>query len=361
MNESRTHRIPWAMIAGWALAAACLVWVFHDIRFGQFLRTLVGFNWPLAMLALLVEAASYFVMGARWRVLLEPGLPVTALDTTQAIYAGLFLNQILPLRVGELGRGILIAQRSKQSLFSVLPSMALERYFEAIWMTLGLGLLALFVPLPRNLIQAGKALGAVVLALAAGLVIVALRRPRPAAARPSSPPKRPAGRIRRTAGAFLRGLRDGIREIGLGRRFLLAFTLSLATIGMWALTFWMIMRASGIREPLLAGFAVWLITHLGIALPNAPGNVGSYQFFCVLALLLFGVDKTAATSFSVTAFILVSLPQVVIGAACLARSGMTAASLAGQARAFRRGGSPAPEPPPGEGAPAPGPPGPGQA
>jgi|GEM_PF-3840736 len=96
------------------------------------------------------------------------------------------------------------------------------------------------------------------------------------------------------------------------------------------------MLACGILEPLLVGFAVWLITHLGIALPNSPVNVGSYQFFCVLALLLFGVDKTAASSFSITVFVLVSLPQIVLGAVALARSGMTMSALSEKAKQFRR-------------------------
>lgn len=332
MTQAKSRRSPAGMIAGWILAAACLAWVFHDVRPGPFLRTLVGFNWPLAVLALLVESGSYFVMGARWRILLKPGLPVSALHTTQAIYSGLFLNQILPFRVGELGRGILISHRSGLNLLSILPSMALERFFEAFWMALGLGALAPLVPLPRNLIQAGKVLGAAIVALAVLLMVVVLRKPR---TKGPVPPARPEGRIRRLAKMFLRELQTELRDIGFGRRFFLAFGLSLAAICLWALTFWMIMRASGIREPLLVGFAVWLITHLGIALPNSPGNVGAYQFFCVLALLLFGADKTAATSFSVTVFILVSIPQVVLGAVCLARSGMTVASLAAKARAFR--------------------------
>ncbi len=332
MIDANARRSPAGMIAGWVLAAACLVWVFHDIRPGPFLRGLIGFNWPLAALALLVESGSYFVMGARWRILLKPGIPVSALQTTQAIYSGLFLNQILPLRVGELGRGVLVSCWSGLNLMSILPSMALERFFEAFWMTLGLGALTLLVPLPRNFIRAGKVFGAAIMVLAALLMVVVLRKPR--APKPAPPGRRP-GRIRRLTKTFLGELQSELRDIGFGRRFFLAFGLSLAIIGLWALTFWMIMRASGIREPFLVGFAVWLITHLGIALPNSPGNVGSYQFFCVLALLLFGADKTAATSFSVTVFILVSIPQVVLGAACLSRSGMTIASLAGKAKAFR--------------------------
>ena len=337
MAKSKPRRPALGIIAGWVLAAACLVWVFHDIKPAELLRQLSGLRWPLAALALLVESASYFVMGTRWRILLKPGLPISPFKTTQAIYAGMFLSQVFPLRIGELARGFLVARWSGLGLFSVLPSMALERFFEAFWMTLGLGLLALLVPLPRNFITAGKILGAAIAVLAVLIPALILRRPAPAACSPACPPApdRTRGRVRRTLRAFLAELRIELCDIGLGRRFFTAFGMSLVAIGMWALTFWMIMRAYGIREALPVGFAVWLITHIGIALPNSPGNVGSYQFFCVLALLLFGVDKTAATGFSVIAFILVSIPQVAIGAVCLARSGMTAASLKAGVTGFR--------------------------
>lgn len=329
----KSRRAKLQLLAGYLIALACLVWVFHDIRPGPFFRSIGGINWPLAALGVLIEALSYFVMGVRWRILLKPEAPVSALKTAQAIYCGIFLNQILPLRLGELARGFLVSQWSGLSFLSVLPSMALERFFEAFWMASGLGALALAVPLPRSLVRGGKIFGAVIVGLAVVLMVVVLRRP--GSDRTPSLDRAP-GRLRRMGRTFLWELRTGLREIGFGRRFFMAFGLSLVVICLWALPFWTIMRACGIREPLLVGFAVWLLTHLGIALPNSPGNVGSYQFFCVLALLLFGVDKTAASSFSIAVFVLVSIPQFALGAVALARSGMSMAALSEKARQFRR-------------------------
>jgi len=63
------------------------------------------------------------------------------------------------------------------------------------------------------------------------------------------------------------------------------------------------MRAYGLGLSFWVGAAVFLILHFGTALPNAPSNVGTYQFFTVLGLTLFGIDKTTATGFSVTAIL----------------------------------------------------------
>jgi hypothetical protein len=70
-----------------------------------------------------------------------------------------------------------------------------------------------------------------------------------------------------------------------------------------------------------------LIVHLGTAIPNAPANVGTYQFFCVVGLTLFGVEKTLATGFSVVVFLLLTVPLWIIGFFALSRSGMTLSTI----------------------------------
>jgi uncharacterized membrane protein YbhN (UPF0104 family) len=47
-----------------------------------------------------------------------------------------------------------------------------------------------------------------------------------------------------------------------------------------------------------AAAAVYIVLRLGTVIPNAPGNAGLYQFFCVLGLGLFNVPKSTAVGFS---------------------------------------------------------------
>ena len=39
------------------------------------------------------------------------------------------------------------------------------------------------------------------------------------------------------------------------------------------------------------GTAVLLIVRLGTAVPSAPSNVGTYQFFTIVGLTMFGVGR----------------------------------------------------------------------
>ena len=61
------------------------------------------------------------------------------------------------------------------------------------------------------------------------------------------------------------------------------------------------MRSYGRGLPFLAAVVVLpLVINLGVSLPNAPANVGSYQFFCVLGLNIFEVEKNTRSGFFIT-------------------------------------------------------------
>ncbi len=202
-----------------------------------------------------------------------------------------------------------------------------ERLFDGVWVAIGIGLAAIFAPLPEDLIEAGEAFGAIIALIVALFIYLVLHRP---GRRRSG---RPANRgllgwkPLRAAAALLTRLGEGLRETGRTKEFYLAFVLSLLFLALQTLAFWLIMLGYGLRLSLWVGVTVMLIVHLGTAIPNAPANVGSYQFFTVLGLTLFGVDKTSATGFSLVVFTLLTLPLLVIGFLALSRSGMSLATI----------------------------------
>ncbi len=79
------------------------------------------------------------------------------------------------------------------------------------------------------------------------------------------------------------------------------------------LALWFMMLACRIKLPIGAAAIVFLVIWLGTALPNAPANVGSFQFFTVLELRLFGQDKTVAAGFSIIYFLALTIPLWILG------------------------------------------------
>ena len=101
------------------------------------------------------------------------------------------------------------------------------------------------------------------------------------------------------------------------------------------LAFWLAMLAYGLRLSPLAAAAVFAIVHVGSSLPGVPGNIGTYQFFTVLGLVLFGIDKTSAAGFSLVVFVLMSVHIWVFGFWALRRSGLTLLGVqTGQSKAL---------------------------
>lgn len=316
----------WRQVAGYAIALLCLLWVFHDVDFGVLRRSAASLDWQWVVAAVLLDMSSYACQGWRWSLLLRPLGNLTPLRSTQAVYAGLFLNEVLPFRVGELARLFLAGRWTNQPFARVIPSIAVERLFDGIWLALGIGVTAMVVPLPRNLLDAADIFGLLILISTALFVWLVMRRG--TGAQPV-PPRGPLARLMNT-------LAGGLREIGFSRAVWASFLLSFFFLFLQAMAFWAVMRAAGLPLSLWAGLAVLLIVHLGTAIPNAPANVGSYQFFVVAGLLLFGVDKQSAAGFSVVVFVILTVPLWALGWLALRGAGFELAAMRRELRAMRQ-------------------------
>ena len=119
----------------------------------------------------------------------------------------------------------------------------------------------------------------------------------------------------------------GLHAMGTAPSFYTAVLASLLMPFCQVLGLWAMMQAYGLQLPFLAAIVVLLVINLGVSLPNAPANVGSYQFFCVLGLSVFQVEKTTATSFSIFAFLGLTIPFIFLGFVGLVRSGLSLKSM----------------------------------
>ncbi len=204
---------------------------------------------------------------------------------------------------------------------TVIPSVIANRLLDGIWSVVGVGLTAFFVPLPEDLLVGGSILAILILGGTGSLIYFAYHRQR--VLRNWAKHKGSGGKSLRFLKWFLGHLAMGVREIGLTRQSVQAFLISPLWLLSQALSFWLIILAYGLDLSFWVGAAVFLIVHFGTLLPNAPGDAGVYQFFCVLGLTLFGTDKTAAAGFSIVAYFLLITPLWLIGFLALSQSGVS--------------------------------------
>ena len=301
-------------LLGYGLALACLYWVLRDLDPGELVRRLAAMDLFWVAAAILFDVLSYVCQGLRWKLLLRPVGKVTVLRTTQAIYAGLFVNEMLPMKLGEIVRAFLISRWTSVKLSSVVPSILLERLFDGVWLAVGIVITIVLVPLPRRLVEAGDLFGLAILAAFGIVILLALAGRRPSSNNSTE---------KKSFTTLVRSIGFELQVASKTRGALLAFVLSLLLLLLQGLSFWFVMRAYGLHLTFAMGLAVFIIVHLGTLIPGAPANVGSYQFFTVLGLTLFGVEKATAAGFSFVVFTVLTAPLWAIGLWALGSSGLS--------------------------------------
>jgi uncharacterized protein (TIRG00374 family) len=235
------------------------------------------------------------------------------------------------MRLGELVRAYLVSRWLSVVFSSVIPSLVMERLLDGIWLIITLGLMTIFVPLPKDLLETSGLSGILVLTAISLFIYVVFRKstktPTDKDREISSNLSTNAFSLRCLITSLFGNLIHGLQNIGLSRLFYLTLSLSFLVLSLQALAFWLVMWAYGLRLPFWVGAAVFLIVHLGTAIPTAPANVGTYQFFCMVGLTLFGVEKPLAAGFSMVVFILLTVPIWIIGFLTMSYSGTTWGTL----------------------------------
>ena len=208
--------------------------------------------------------------------------------------------------------------------------MGVERLVDLVIATAALGVASLFVDLPRPFQRAAYILGIVTLVLLAIVVVVIFYLEAKLGENPD------LGKDRQGfTGRFLSAL-SALHAMSTAPSFYTAVLASLLVPFCQVMALWAIMRSYGVLLPLSAAVVVLLIINLGVSLPNAPANFGSYQIFCVLGLSIFEVEKNTAAGFSFFAFFALSIfPFIILGFAALVRSGLSLRGMREQVSSIR--------------------------
>lgn len=313
------------LVLRYLLPAAGFVYIFYDIDFGRLLYELVKIRWGWVIAAVIFNVVSFACQGIQWKWLLVPVTEISTPRAVESVFAGQFANEVLPLRVGELFKGYLVSRWTSIDFTSTAPAILAVRVLDGVWSVIGVWLAAIFLPVPRGVLIAAFALGLIILLGTLALFYALTHRQKVltdwAAGRASG------GEWLRRIKGLIGILTTGLQRISMTRYLFHAFAFSLLFLFLQILAFWLVMPAFGLQLSFWVGLGVFLIVHFGTILPNAPGNVGVYQFFCVIGLTLFGVDKTSAAGFSLASFFFLKAPLWIIGFLIVTFSGIPLSSM----------------------------------
>ena len=308
------------------VSLASLIWTFRDARLAELGSDLAEMNWWWVGLAMAVDVCVYLWHGWRWQTLLKPVVRLKYWEPVRSIYVGLFANEVLPLRVGEVLRCYLLARNPRLPLSVSLTSILIERVFDGIWLSLCIVLMLRLTPFPhslRYLVDFGYGLGATVLVL--GVMIgIAMFLPHKT---------HEALRGTRWEKQF-RILMDDMELMGHSRYLITSFLQSLPYLLLMIVPVFAAFRGYGFDLSLQAAFALTIVLRLGTVVPQAPGNLGLFQFLVKESLeKLFNVVPAEAARFSLVLWGIVTFPLLVGGAISLAVTESKLSELQQEARA----------------------------
>ena len=307
---------------GYALSAGCLVWVLHGYDLREIQAAIKDLDWFWVSICMILDLLVYVFHGWRWQIVLGPIRKLPLWQTVQAIYIGLFANEVLPLRTGELIRCYLLAHWQTLHLSVVFASAAVERLLDGFWLLAGFLITASFLKkIPSEVVDVVRMVAALLAIGGAILIYVVMH-------------KHHAHAVVRESrwAATLRHVIEGLHLMGHWRSMVRASGASFLYLAIQVLSAWALMKAYRLDLSLWQAAAALVVIRVGTVIPNAPGNLGLLQAACTVALTLLDVEMNVAKTFSFIMFLAWTLPLLVGGAIALALTGLNLRELRHKAK-----------------------------
>ncbi len=330
------------VIAGLLVSALFLYLALRGVDFRRVGEALRDANYWWLVPGVLAIVLSILLRVVRWRLLFHPRTGLRFASVFGALNVGYLVNDLLPMRLGEVVRAYLISQQEAVSTTHALSTVAVERVLDMVVTVAYLAVLIPFVELPAG--AAGKVQAVAAVAVGALLVMLV------AGALPARTHQLarlgtrflPQGMARRLHGLMDHFL-EGFAVLSAPRVALPVVALSVA---LWALALYCVLFAFDLRLSPAAPFFVLALVSLSFVVPAAPGHIGVFHWTVITALATFHVQEDVARSYAFLAHLVAFLPPMLMGAAYLWRAGLSWERVLAFRRAPHRtdAGGEAPEP-----------------
>ena len=282
------------------------------ILFSGFFVYLTLKNISLSELNVVLEEADYFYLipifflsvfilylrSYRWGIILNPLKRISQKVLFPITAVGLMAVVLLPFRMGELGRPYLVSKRSGVDMSSAFGTIVLERVFDGLTLMLLLLLTTYLAELPRWAYQTALYVMLFFILILSFLVLVILKRDF-SLNLIGFFLKRFPDRIVRYLMEVFTSFADGLKILPDAKNTIFLALLSILVWLSMGLCIYILFYSFHFDLPLIAAYVVLVLTALGIMAPTAPGFVGNFHLFCVIALTCFGISKTEALSFAI--------------------------------------------------------------
>ena len=322
----RRLRRTFALLAVALISAGLVAFALTRLDLSKIGHALITASPGWVVLAVALMACSLVLRSLSWHQVLRAALPDTPIGwapVTRATMIGVMASAVLPGRIGEPSRVIVLTRRLQGSRRRLLAVVAGTVFSQTLINLLALAILAVItftaVPLTNG------HLTGVLLALAVPLAICALVLAGPRLL--SIGRRSPSQRLRVAAEAvarLLRLARRGLVVFARPRFGLPAIAVQLLAWALQWLACYSVLLALGLQHEagLAAAAAILLAVNVSAILPATPSNVGVFQAACLVVLAAYGVGAGPGLAYGIILQAVEVVTALALGVPALMREGL---------------------------------------
>ena len=300
------------VILGIIISAVLVYLSVRGINFQDILQDIKKIQFSYVALFLIIALLMQWLRSYRWGVILQPLEKIDQVSLFSVTSVGFLAIVAIPARIGELARPYLIAKKSTIKMSSALGTIIVERVLDSFSVLTIAVIVLLLNDLPSWMIKSSVLCFLLTLEMFCCIVGLIWRRETALKIINRILSKLP-GKFANKIDELIHRFIDGFQIIVNIKLLMYLFFLSALIWLLDVLAIYILLTAFGFTLPVMASFIVMIILIVGIAVPTAPGFIGSWHYSCILALGLFGIAKLEALSFAVVYHFLSMIIVVVLG------------------------------------------------
>ncbi|MDR3195404.1 MAG: flippase-like domain-containing protein [Endomicrobium sp.] len=302
-----------------------LIWLtLRQIDIKKSLKLITGVNYFVLIPGILIYIFSYILRSVRYYYILLPLKKTKVLDNFPYTMIGSFVNNIIPLRLGELVRAKITGERLRVSRSGALAAIVVERLFDVLMFGSFFFLIVMIMSFPEFIKRPFYILTVVFFICLVTLYIMLTHKNKALKVLSKMPISLT---VKSLITDFLNRFTGGLAVLKKPSILIKIFIFSEILWIMEALFVIIIAYACGIRISILGGIFTVIVIGVGGIIPTTPGYFGAFELMGVFALSTLSVDKDLAFVCIAICHFLQLIVIFALGGFCVIKTKLTFSDL----------------------------------
>lgn len=280
--------------------------IFYKIDWSELIRTFKDFDFKNIWQIIIFYVLTLYIRGIRWKALLLNDKKYSSLHLGEVFTVGSMLNIFLPARAGDVYRAYYLGSVKGEKKMKVFGSIILERTLDGISVFFMLLIAILLYCKQQWILHIAYGIGALFIGSLAVFYVIfkfnkieeicgwfsnlARRLPQKAA--------EPSTRAVEKVCCYTKSFMEGFTVLDYPKYWFIACVTSVLVWGIEAYVAYLIVDSFGLGLGFSAGLFVLSLISFSTMIPSTSVFLGPYQVAYLMALGIFGIEKSTALAVS---------------------------------------------------------------